>query len=273
MKRVIRDLLLLGIAYTGIAYFYRWWCAGSGPVVRILVFHDVVNQAWFHSLIAELKKSYHVLTPQNFFTREFVKDKINVLITFDDGYWSWVNEVRPILNQEKVRGIFFISGGLLDSASDKANSDAYMRRELMIRPRAPLTWLGARLIRDDGHTIGSHAYNHVNLAKQTDNQIRQNLSQDIQRINAELSITPTELAYPFGTADHVHKNVVDIASSLGFTRGYTAISKFDCASETFLIPRTCIEDEVTPRSLRLWTHGAYDVFSMIKSMIRQHVRN
>lgn len=57
-----------------------------------------------------LKKYCNIITLNQFFNKEFKKDKINVALTFDDGYWNNYNVARPILEELKVPATFFVTG-------------------------------------------------------------------------------------------------------------------------------------------------------------------
>jgi len=57
-----------------------------------------------------LKKNCNIITLNQFFNKEFKKDKINVAITFDDGYWNNYSIAKPILEEMKIPATFFITG-------------------------------------------------------------------------------------------------------------------------------------------------------------------
>lgn len=266
IQHAIRNILILFFRISGIAFLYRAWMRRRGPLVRIVVFHDVTNESWFDSIIATLSGRYHMLTPQDFFEKRFVHDALNILVTFDDGYASWEYHVAPILEKYEVKALFFINSGLLDVGDDKERAEKFMRDQLRIRPRTALTWEGASLLVNKGHTMGSHGELHVNLAELKREDVRRQLANDRQRIESKLGITITECAYPFGTAKHVSSEVASVAKEVGFLRGYTAISNFVSSDETFLIPRMCIESNATPGTVRAWVEGGYDLFHKLKSL-------
>jgi peptidoglycan/xylan/chitin deacetylase (PgdA/CDA1 family) len=165
IQRTIRNILIAFFRLSGIAFLYRTWAKKRGPLVRIVVFHDVTDESWFDAVITTLCHVYHVLTPEDFKEKRFMDDRINVLVTFDDGYASWEYHVVPILEKHGVKALFFINSGLLDVGDDREASEKFMRDQLLISPRSALTWGGAKLLAREGHTIGSHAEHHVNLAE------------------------------------------------------------------------------------------------------------
>ena len=75
--------------------------------------------------------------------------KLSLLsLTFDDGTISHLTQVAPILKKYGIRASFYVIG-----ASVGNTNDAY------------LTWAQIRELRDQGHEIGGHTVNHVDLWK------------------------------------------------------------------------------------------------------------
>ena len=75
--------------------------------------------------------------------------KLSLLsLTFDDGTISHLTKVAPILKKYGIRASFYVIG-----ASVGNTNDAY------------LTWAQIRELRDQGHEIGGHTVNHVDLWK------------------------------------------------------------------------------------------------------------
>ena len=65
---------------------------------------DFINHLLF------LKKNCNIITLNQYFNEEFKKDKINVAITFDDGFWNNYSIAKPILEEFKIPATFFITG-------------------------------------------------------------------------------------------------------------------------------------------------------------------
>ncbi len=266
VRHYIRNTAMRLFTWVGISWIYRLYMKQFGPLVRIIVFHDVHDTAWFEELIGTIVKRYHVISREDFIEKKFVSGRINVLVTFDDGYASWETRVLPILTKYALKGLFFVNSGLLDVGEDSGRTQTFMREQLMIRPRASLTWRGARVLIENGHTVGAHGRYHENLATLSSEALFTELYSDKNRIEAMLGVTVTECAYPFGTPLHVNGVVVNIAEKVGFQRGYTAISRFVRGTETFMVPRVCIESDVSEKTIRHWVEGSYDMFTILKSV-------
>jgi peptidoglycan/xylan/chitin deacetylase (PgdA/CDA1 family) len=68
------------------------------------------SQDNFQRHVQFLKKHCHIISLEDFFKKEFRKGKPNIALTFDDGYRNNYLYAKPILEQEKVPGMFYITG-------------------------------------------------------------------------------------------------------------------------------------------------------------------
>ncbi len=264
LKHRMRDLFIWFVAVFGATRLYRRFMRKHGPLVRIIVFHDVPNRRWFDLIIEEIQNSFHIITPDEFHRGEFHQKQINVLFTFDDGYASWVSAVLPALAENGIKGIFFVSSSLLDVAHDSNESGRFMRERLLITPREPLTWEGLKKLHDAGHTIGGHTLTHANLVAVSPDVLMSEILDDKHAIERHLGVTITDFAYPFGTHAHINEHIKERVRSVGYLHGYSAESGFVRTHETFMIPRMCIEETLYSRPMRRWIKGGYDIFLIVK---------
>jgi peptidoglycan/xylan/chitin deacetylase (PgdA/CDA1 family) len=87
----------------------------------VLMYHGVTEKRCPYNKRHTLKKDFikhlkflnkhcNIITLNQFFKKEFNKNKINVAITFDDGYWNNYKIAKPILEEFKIPATFFITG-------------------------------------------------------------------------------------------------------------------------------------------------------------------
>ncbi|MCA9365834.1 polysaccharide deacetylase family protein [Candidatus Kaiserbacteria bacterium] len=264
MKHLIRDLLVNSIWFSTVARRYASRHRQHGPLVRILCLHDVQDRDWFSNLVANIKSKYHIISPSDFHNRKFNPDKINILLTFDDGYQSWIDVVLPILDEHNIKVLFFISSGLLDIADDKVEVEKFMKQNLCIKPRQPLTWEGVDTLVASGHTIGGHTVNHKDLTTLSLADLSREINDDKTAFSTKLNIELSDFAYPFGTKRHFNDQVRQQAKTAGYSYIYSAIAGFVADTNTD-IPRLLLENRQSISQVNKWIEGAYDVFCMLKS--------
>ncbi|MBM7632638.1 polysaccharide deacetylase family protein [Geomicrobium sediminis] len=115
---------------------------------------------------------------------------------------AWGNEHLPEiinkLNEHDVKATFFLDGSWTKS-----------------QPRL------ARMIQEEGHEIGNHAYNHPDMATLSEEEIKDQLERTNNIIEATLDVTPTWFTPPSGS---FNDKVVEIASDMGM---YTVLWTVD----------------------------------------------
>ncbi len=266
LKKNIRDITVWKISVFGMTWLYRYLIRKRGPLVRIVVFHDVPDAVWFESMVETLAKKYTLISPSDFYAGALDAARINVLVTFDDGYASWVDVAAPILKKYACTALFFVSSGLLQGAHDAHMTETFMRTHLRISPKLPLSWEGARTLLREGHSLGGHAATHADLTRSTRDERVFEIANDKVAIEVASGQMLTDFAYPFGTVHHVNREVAEDVVRAGYHRAYTAISRFAYPPHTLYIPRMCIENATTPKQLARWVEGAYDLFDMMKTL-------
>jgi len=262
MRHKLRDLIILLISLSGLSYLYRAYYRRNGPLVRALCFHDVADARWFEEVIKMIVQKYQLITPAEFKAKKFSLDKINILLTFDDGYQTWIDNCLPVLNKYQAKGIFFINSGLLDIADDSEKVKSYMKERLLISPKKPLTWEGVKQLVNSGHTIGGHTVSHPDLARLSESEAVREINLDKHRFESELDITLQDFAYPFGTRRHITNETINFTETV-YSYKYSAMTGFVEVRQNQLIPRTLIENNQPLPQIKSWILGSYDVFNIL----------
>lgn len=262
----IREALIGAMALVGFTRAYRERMGKRGPLVRVLVFHDVRDGVWFRRTIEHLVRTYHVVSPRDFLTRAFDADKINVLITFDDGYASWVETCLPILKEHGVRALFFINSGLVLLHGNPEAQSRYVREKLLLSPRETISWEGVRALRDAGHTVGGHTVSHERLSSlPEDAQVRE-IRDDKSTIERELGRPLVAFAYPFGNESDYTEATMRIVQDAPYGHAFTTAGTFADMSDPRTLARTCVEDGQSISSLDRWILGGYDLYRQVKKL-------
>jgi peptidoglycan/xylan/chitin deacetylase (PgdA/CDA1 family) len=263
-KRHIRNFLISTLSALGIVCLYLRAQKKQGPLVRVVVFHDVTDGVWFTSMLETLVRRYHVLTPEAFVARQFDARKVNVLITFDDGYASWHEVCAPSMQELGVRAVFFVNSGLVDAYDDPVAQAAFVQNQLLLSPRRTISWNGVRELIGAGHTIGGHTKTHARLAQLQEDVVVVEIAADKDRIQEMASKSPTLFAYPFGNRSDFGERDMVHAEEVGYTHAFSTEPRFVHVNDRFAIPRLCIEDGVSATTLAQWVEGGYDCYAKIK---------
>lgn len=263
MKSSIRNLFVYLFAYSGVAFVYRKWVGRHGPLVRVVAFHDVDDAVWFEHIIQSLKHDFTIITPEAFETSSVSKEQISIVISFDDGYASWVETCLPILERYGIKALFFINSGLLDVGANEYAAQKYVSQNLRLSPKRTLTWEGAKVLHYAGHTIGGHTVHHTSLRGAGEEVIRAEVQEERQHIEQRLGIIPKHFAYPFGAARDYSEETEKLIHEFGYEYVYIAEPGFVVKGEKH-IPRTLIEKHQSYKCLHRWVLGSYDIFTHLK---------
>lgn len=266
MKQLLRDAYIAFAHKTGASWLYRTYVRRRGPLVRVIVFHDVENKEWFSESIRTLCAHYHILTPDACTVGSFDTKQINLLITFDDGYASWVDICLPVLLEYNVKALFFINSGLLDAERENKQEAFVRERLLLTKPHRILTWEGARTLLRASHTIGGHTRTHMRLSELPVTGQEEEIKGDKVRLSTMLGTSATAIAYPFGNHDDYTGDTVRIVNEAGYTHAFTTEGVFADIHSPYEVSRLCIPDGLPPRTLRRWVEGGYDLYGILKKL-------
>lgn len=266
MKHLFRNIFIALCVHTGVVALFRTFARKNGALVRVLVFHDVRSQTWFEEVMHMLSRTYHLLTPEEFFQSQFDSKRINVLITFDDGYLSWVTRCLPALDSVKIQGLFFVNSGLLESYENTEAQNEYVEKRLLLTPRETLSWEGLRTLTHRGHTIGGHTTTHVRLSELQESMQRIEIETDKARIESVIGTPLRAFAYPFGQDSDYTEETQKLVSECGYTHAFTTEGVFANYSTPYTISRLCLEEGMSTHAVRYWVEGGYDVYHKIKKL-------
>ncbi|MCF7815439.1 MAG: polysaccharide deacetylase family protein [Candidatus Pacebacteria bacterium] len=266
MKKYLRNNFISFVSHVGLSYIYRTLKKREGSLVRVLVFHDVQDASWFENMMTSLNKRYNLLTPDSFLKKQYDSNRINVLITFDDGYLSWVDVCLPILKEKGIKALFFINSGLIDVFEHQDIQEQYIRGNLLLSPRKTLSWDGVKKLHEAGHMIGGHTTTHPRLSELHEDRQRETVVQDKKRIEEILNTSIRTFAYPFGQRNDYTPETVGIVKESGYTHSFTTEGVFVNAYNQFEFSRLCVEDGLSIGQLKQWIEGGYDLYHKIKTL-------
>ena len=125
-----------------------------------------------------------------------------IALTFDDGWVQQITNTLPVLLKHNFRATYYV---IVNATGRLAGN---------------MDWNQLRQLRDAGMEIGSHTLSHGYLPGMSDSRLRAELVNSRHRLQQELSITVTSLAYPGGA---FNTRVERMAREAGYTTAVTVI--------------------------------------------------
>ncbi len=271
-----QEILILLLYYLGYSKFRNWVLRFQRtPLSRFVMFHDILPEyiGRFEANLHFLKRSTNVVSLEDFFSGKLSLDKINVVITFDDGYKSWITTAVPILKKLKLPAMFFVSSGFVGLS--KEDELDFMRTNLLITPELKritgcLNAEDVSRIVDEGFMVGGHTLTHCIIEEFRDNvQLRYEITEDKMRLEKITGRKIEYFAYPFGVHHNPEIDIIEILSEAGYKGALITASGFNNTdSNPYLLHRELTSASTPECVFRARVYGNYDAVIFIKRLIR-----
>jgi peptidoglycan/xylan/chitin deacetylase (PgdA/CDA1 family) len=153
----------------------------------------------------------------------------SVLLTFDDGYRSFLQYAVPVLKELGFTATLFIYTDYVG-----AGSNAF-------------TWADLKKLQQDGFDVQAHSKSHGDMvrgasepAKEYEKRLEAELAQPRALFQKNLGFAPEILAYPYGRQDDA---IVRRAKDRGYTAAFTVRRQ---ASPSFVDPYRIHRSQIYP---------------------------
>lgn len=172
----MKQLAFVALRVLGINRLFRKINRGR---IKVLLYHHViagssvfdnaVTVTEFHAHLRHLRRRYNVVSvDQNGEWSGYERSRVNVLLTFDDGFINNVSAVLPILIEHRVSALFFLiaecAGTGAPPAFTSKFADTASAELRTVGPREIQTMLEA------GMTVGSHSLSHQDFRTLSDEE-------------------------------------------------------------------------------------------------------
>ena len=193
-----------------IAKFYSLLPVAKKSRKIILIYHAVGTGPWaistdiFKQQIQWLNENCKIVPITKLLTERSQENKIQVALTFDDGYACLYDTVLPILNAVKAVGTVYLNTGWINQESRKTSCP-----DLGHYPGEQfLTWNEVVALDEAGWEIGSHGVEHIDLTIQSSEVIRKELHDSKKEIEKQLKKPCHYFAYTFGRHSKLVRDAV-----------------------------------------------------------------
>lgn len=231
----------------------------------VLIYHAVGSGPWsiptelFKQQIRWLKENVDIVPITELLNCHKRKNKTQVAITFDDGYSCLYSVVLPILKAEQIVATVYINTQwIADSEYTHKNS----RADLGHYPNEKfLTWNEVNILSTQGWEIGSHGVDHIDLTKQSENIIQQELINSKITIEDKLQKKCTHFAYTWGRHNMLVESEVKNAGYQYAAAAHHGV--ITCTDNLLALPRMNVALEYTITDFKNMITGKFDFLSYI----------
>jgi peptidoglycan/xylan/chitin deacetylase (PgdA/CDA1 family) len=254
----------------GRAYYYavrrgiaHWKNAtiDTAPKLLILAYHRVLPDAGLDPLrivvtlktfikqLDNLAMKYPVISLNDApgqYSRHKGNAKIQIALTFDDGYWDNYEIVFPILKKMGLPASFFLTTDYVDGKArfaDKRLIDGRTGREHNHINDRFISWQEARAMSNAGMAIGSHGTSHHSLADMPFQEAREEIKRSKEIIEGNIKRACSHFAFPFGSAKDYNEQLVDLVAKAGYRSCLLNIHGYNhFENDNFYLKRIIMEE-------------------------------
>ncbi len=240
------------------------------PRVRVIAFHDVAPgpESPFPGKMRWLAAHARVVSLSSVFAGEGLEPaRLNVALTFDDGYAEHAAFAAPILAELGLPATFFVPSGAVGLEGEEAQRfarTAIRRRSRTFRfMRAEDV---AAVAAEPLFAIGGHTRNHVDLGSPIDPaRLAAEIEEDKLALEALTGSPLRFFAYPFGGAEHTSPQAQATVRGAGYEAAFTIMPGYwSRAQERFLVGRDSLTIDAPDRSWRAALRGGADPVAWLK---------
>jgi peptidoglycan/xylan/chitin deacetylase (PgdA/CDA1 family) len=152
-----------------------------------------------------------------------------VALTFDDGFVNFGDVAAPLLAEHGLPSTLFVVADAVGRTNRwPGGSDRGV-------PELPLlNWNSLGRLEGQGVEIGAHTRTHVNLARVSSGQLRDEIIGCDEKIQSEIGQAPSVFAYPYGGLSDAAVGIIASRYSWGCTTDMRTVSANEARS---LLPR------------------------------------
>jgi peptidoglycan/xylan/chitin deacetylase (PgdA/CDA1 family) len=235
--------------------------ASAGEPMR----KDSIRADTFVAQLEHLQRRYNVVSMDA--RGEIVgmsPSKVNILLTFDDGWSDNYTTAMPILEKFGFRAVFFLISDAMRFAESPPLGQSTVSLGLSTKALQPgeyLRSMNISQVRDavaKGHTVGSHSKSHNDYAKLSLEQVVTDAVSSAQAITADVQSPVTSFAFPWG------RYADDQLQALRphFRRVFTTERGF-CSPSDFMMRRS---EATTTLQLEAIASGSLDIVLRVRRL-------
>ncbi|MDB5255486.1 MAG: putative polysaccharide deacetylase [Chitinophagaceae bacterium] len=173
------------------------------PRIQFIYIHHVFKdeEAQLHRLLKKLQETHTFISYSEAVNKILQRqiDKPYIAISSDDGFKNNLRAAE-IMNQYGAKACFFINPSIIGEVNESKIKE-YCKTRLDFPAVEFLNWNDVEALQKEGHEIGSHTMNHMNIAKALPDEIREDMSLSFSVLKEKCG-SIKHFAFPFGRFFH-----------------------------------------------------------------------
>jgi len=200
----MKQIFFITLEFLLVNKLFRYLNRGK---IKVLLYHNIINSEQkklfnnginkniFRKQITYLQKNYNFISlSQDGKWHNISKEKVNVLLTFDDGFINNYEIVLPILLEFRIQASFF----LISKCIEEGNVPSFIQNPRNHQEFRTINTSQAKYMLEKGMNIGSHTLDHNDFSKLSLTDSLENAEQSKQYLENNIE-TPVEcFAFPWG---------------------------------------------------------------------------
>jgi peptidoglycan/xylan/chitin deacetylase (PgdA/CDA1 family) len=190
----------------------------------VLTFHNIIDSEmeWLRSTLETLADKYSIVDPKNIEARNINKsNKIELIVSFDDGFLSNRVVAEKILKPLGIKALFFITkdfiGLNINEAFEFSSKNIYPQSVCDAQNKSnyrAMDWNDLDWLTKENHLIGAHSSSHINIKKVKQTSVLMDeIVHSANYISSKTGKNVDHYAFPFGTMEAINKTSLSIAAN------------------------------------------------------------
>jgi len=239
------------------------------PRRRIIALHDIppAHHALFRHKMEWLKEHTNIVSISALAHGEGLdQTKLNIALSFDDGFKEYATFVAPILAEMHLPATFFTPSGALDLRAEGAKQFSKEGLKRSITFEFMTTEELRTLAQNPLFTIGGHTMHHKDVATLDAKGLEEEVAQDKLALEGVIGKEIEWFAYPFGGVVNMSAPAVRKIKESGYTHAFSIIPSFwKRQDHRYLVGRDSLSVADGDDLWGAWLLGGYDSLSAMKN--------
>jgi peptidoglycan/xylan/chitin deacetylase (PgdA/CDA1 family) len=182
--------------------------------------------------------------------------KINLIISFDDGYDDWIKNIVPVLRKYKIPALFFVSGGPVNEEGSQGEKPPSFSNIQGLTESDVV-----QLASVEHFVLGGHGLHHKDQSNLRENEFEHEVLENKKILETLTGYEVQYFAFPFGHRENFSEEIFRY-----YRYVFSMIPGFNRSIfPGKIIHRDSIDIYFSNLLFKSWLYGSYDWYWKIKN--------